>query len=190
MMDTMKQGMNTGKILLCIALLTFSINLNILYETELIPVNYVLDRQQEKEKQCIVEALHQEARGEGKEGLEAVLSVIYNRKHHRAFPSTFCKVIDQPKQFSYKNHLAQGQRIKVEFKHSEKEVQKEIQELAEKAVTGRFKPVFDRSVLWYHTKKVKPKWSRKMQKVAVVGNHKFFEEKIDLRINREEKEKS
>lgn len=178
---------NVTKVILCIALLVFSINLNILqstnpdgaalYETELIPVNYVRDRQQEKEKQCIVEALHQEARGEAKEGLEAVLSVIYNRKHHRAFPSTFCKVIDQPKQFSYKNHLAQGQRIKVEFKPTEKEVQKEIQELAEKAVTGRFKPVFDKSVLWYHTKKVKPKWSRKMQKVAVVGNHKFFEEK-------------
>jgi spore germination cell wall hydrolase CwlJ-like protein len=184
----LKQGMNIGKILLCVALLVFSANLNILYEIELIPVNYVLDRQQEKEKQCVVEALHQEARGEGKEGLEAVLSVIYNRKHHKAFPSTFCKVIDQPKQFSYKNHLVQGQRIKVEFKPSEKEVQKEIHELAEKAVTGRFKPMFDRSVLWYHTYKVKPKWSRKMQKVAVVGNHKFFEEKIDPRVNRKEKE--
>ena len=48
--------------------------------------------------------------------------------------------------------------------------------------------MFDRSVLWYHTHKVKPKWSRKMQKVAVVGNHKFFEEKIDQRVNSKEKE--
>ena len=42
----------------------------------------------EREKQCIVDALYHEARGEGEFGMKAVANVIHNRYEHPAFPDT------------------------------------------------------------------------------------------------------
>ena len=36
----------------------------------------------------------------------------------------------------------------------------------------------DPSVLWYHSKHIEKDWSNKMLVAAIVGNHKFFKEKI------------
>lgn len=128
-----------------------------------------------QEKQCLMAGLWKEARGESAEGIKAVLSVIINRKEHPKYPSTFCKVILQDKQFSFANGLQVEDALRIQHNPSEKDKLRLITDLTEKAIQGNFKKTLDDpDVLYYHTHKVKPKWSRKMKKVAEVGNHRFF----------------
>lgn len=156
----------------------YSISLNILHEFEKDSEIVVeIQQQHEKEKQCIVEALWYEARGEGREGMKAVLSVIKNRKDHPKYPSTWCGIVHQPKQFSYRNDTIPGKAIKIVYKQHEAQDLKVATSLAEKAVYGAFKPILGPSVIYYHTKKVKPVWSKKLEKAATIGNHVFFNER-------------
>ena len=54
---------------------------------------------------CLEKTLHTEAIGEPVEGIIAVLHVVQNRLKHKDYPETYCKVVLQPKQFSWFNKL-------------------------------------------------------------------------------------
>lgn len=149
---------------------------------------------------CLEKTLHTEAIGEPLEGIIAVLHVIQNRLNHKNYPSTFCKVVLQPKQFSWFNKLntlhnnqIPLESIKTPFKDSltskEQVVQgisyqaaverKEASEIARKVLGRKLAPelqkVLDsKDVLFYHSVQVKPTWSMKMQRVSQVGNHIFY----------------
>lgn len=130
-----------------------------------------------KELQCIKSALWYEARGETEEGIRAVMSVIYNRKNHKNYPNTFCKVILQDKQFSAFNSdksLA-TKRLKP-VKGPDEEAYSKVAGIAQEAVAGAFEPVLEPSVLHYAHIKVKNKWTRKFKRVIVLGNHSFYKE--------------
>ena len=134
----------------------------------------------QQEQQCIAEALWHEARGEPKDGIIAVLEVIQNRTHAKGYASTFCGVVQQPKQFSYRNHLKQGQIVKTDLnklQQAEREIHTYIQELAFRAAVGSFKGILgDSTVLYYHTVQLKkiPKWSKQNKKYAIIGSHIFI----------------
>lgn len=149
---------------------------------------------------CLEKTLHTEAIGEPLEGIIAVLHVIQNRLNHKDYPSTLCKVVLQPKQFSWFNKLntlhnnrIPLESIKTPFKASmtlkEQVVQgisyqaavehKKASEIA-RSVFGRklnseLQKVLDsKDVLFYHSVSVQPIWSKKMQKVSQVGGHIFY----------------
>lgn len=128
-----------------------------------------------KERYCIYEALWHEARGESIEGIKAVLSVIQNRVYSGKYPSTYCKVIRQHKQFSYV-HLMKKQGLSLVPQPTKltQDIANDIRKIADDALHGKFKNVLPPDVLWYHTVDVNPKWNRKMQIVKVIGNHKFL----------------
>ncbi len=138
----------------------------------------VLDsKEYNKEFLCIKNALWREARGEPEEGIRAVMSVIYNRKNHKNYPNTFCKVILQDKQFSAFNSdksLA-TKRLKP-LRGSDKEAYTKVAGIAQEAVVGAFKPVLEPSVLWYTHVRVKNKWTRKFERVKVIASHSFYKE--------------
>ena len=149
---------------------------------------------------CLEKTLHTEAIGEPLEGIIAVLHVVQNRLKHKNYPDSLCKVVLQPKQFSWFNRLNKQHNnqipleyIKTPFKGSltakERVVQgisyqaaverKEASEIARKVLGKRLAPelqkVLDsKDVLFYHSISVKPTWSRKMQRVSQVGNHIFY----------------
>jgi N-acetylmuramoyl-L-alanine amidase len=50
---------------------------------------------------CLSAVVHYEARGEPLEGKVAVASVVMNRVESGKFPDTVCKVVSQPRQFSW-----------------------------------------------------------------------------------------
>ncbi len=107
--------------------------------------------------------------------MRAVLSVVDNRKNNSKFPSTYCKVINQPGQFSY---IIPGKVLNQAYKGHEKELKGLIQDLSYEAATGSFKNSFaSPGVLWYHRADINPSWSRKMQKVRTVKQHRFFKQK-------------
>ena len=144
-----------------------------------------------RETQCIRESLWFEARSEGIDGLKAVLSVIHNRKLHRKYPDSYCGVIQQSRQFSYRNHLKKGQSmaIKRPVNALEHSVATDVSTLAFKAATGVFKPSLPPSVVMYHAASIKvaPKWANQKEfcekcklnqknpkLYAKIGSHHFY----------------
>lgn len=115
----------------------------------------------------LAQALVYEARGEGEKGRLAVGTVVLNRVKSSKYPNSIKEVLYQPYQFSYTMDM-----------HKQKTPNKEDWEKAyreaylllngEEAI-----PNLD-GVLWYHSKSVKPKWSNKFERVAVIGNHYFY----------------
>jgi N-acetylmuramoyl-L-alanine amidase len=162
-------------VLLLVMFLFFQTPYNTVRVEEAPIVEIVIDK---KELSCIRQALWHEARGEGEEGIKAVLSVIVNRVNSPRYPSSFCKVIHQHKQFSYVHELeAKGKPLEPRVTASNASVYTQISELAKEAVRGDFKPILPESVLWYHTHRVNPVWSRAKIMVAEIGNHRFFSKK-------------
>lgn len=144
--------------------------------------NKQLVPEHQQERKCLQEALYWEARGESKEGIHAVLSVIHNRLESDKFPSkSYCGVIYQPKQFSYVLERKQyGLGLKPNPKSKqEQEVLAYIEHLAEKAVRKEFKPSLPKETLWYTTTKIRPSWTRTKAVHKVIGNHRFYKERYD-----------
>lgn len=131
-----------------------------------------------QEYHCIKEGLWYESRSEGKEGITAVMSVIYHRTKHKNYPSSFCAVIQQKFQFSYRNHLRKGQMMQVKRTYNAKEQQilLQVQDIAFRAATDRFESSLDPAYLFYHTTTLKkvPKWSSTAKIKTIIGRHIFI----------------
>lgn len=131
-----------------------------------------------KEKHCIIEALWYEARGESKKGIHAVASVIHNRKLSKHYPSSYCGVIKQRKQFSYTiSSYHSANKIEANMKKQDFKTYGYIKSIADKMVNNKFKPSLHRSVLWYTTTRVRNYWTKTKVVVHKIGNHKFYSSK-------------
>ena len=137
----------------------------------------LLTEKYKQEHRCLTNALWHEARGEPEEGIRAIMSVIYNRKKHKNFPSTFCGVILQDKQFSaFNQDKGLATRGLKPVRELDKKAYAVVAHIANESVLGRFKPVLEPSVLYYAHVGVKNKWTRKFNRVIVLGNHSFYKE--------------
>jgi spore germination cell wall hydrolase CwlJ-like protein len=117
----------------------------------------------------MAEALAYEARSEPLAGAIAVGFVILERtRNPNRWPKTVRGVISQKNQFSY---LKKRQKSRPKHEDWERAYIASYQILH-----GEVSNPVDNSD-HYHTLKVKPKWAKKMQYVATVGNHKFYKEK-------------
>jgi len=134
-----------------------------------------------QEYNCNKEVLWFESRSEGLHGLKAVMSVVYHRTKHKSYPSSFCAVIQQKFQFSYRNHLRKGQMMQVKRSYNAKEQQivLQVQDIAFRAATDRFESIFEDGVVMYHASYMKkyPAWSQKFKKYATIGQHIFYKNK-------------
>ena len=127
--------------------------------------------EQQKELRCIKEALAYEAFGEPVEGIEAVLSVIVNRKNKSR--QTFCQVIRKPKQFSYRNLYSKNEDLPMDrFRRHEKYTI--IAMLAHTAYLGSFETTLPPETLYFISKGKKVYWNILKKPVAVIGGHDFY----------------
>ena len=130
-----------------------------------------------KEVQCLTEAAYFEAANQPEEGIRAVLQVIKNRKEAKGFPSSFCGVVQQPKQFSYRIDLQPGQMKPIKIKNSlDKEVLQKIHYLSELTAQGTLRNDLQEGTLYYAHKRVKNSWTRKFERVKVIHQHVFYKE--------------
>ena len=130
-----------------------------------------------KEVQCLTEAAYHEAANQPEEGIRAVLQVIKNRKEAKGFPSSFCGVVQQPKQFSYRNDLQPGQMKPIKTKNSlDKEALQKIHYLSELTAQGTLRNDLPEGTLYYAHKKVKNHWTKKFERVKVIHQHVFYKE--------------
>ena len=122
-----------------------------------------------KDKICAIEALYHEARNTSKEEKIAILEVILNRYRSTKFPDSICKVINQPWQFSYKNHLKdKSQIILPRFQELKSILDKQAYYEIWNIVESKFKDnkilpnvVLPEDALYYHLLSIKkPYWAR------------------------------
>lgn len=121
------------------------------------------------EWQCLTEALYFEARGESLEGQIAVAEVILNRVDSPLYPRTVCGVVKQRGgggcQFSY---VCNGRT-----KMREKGAADLAGRIARAMLDGAPRILTD-GATHFHTRAVRPSWSKRFPKTAAIGAHLFY----------------
>jgi spore germination cell wall hydrolase CwlJ-like protein len=132
----------------------------------------------DQERKCLKNALWYEAGNQSLYGIQAVATVIQNRKNHPDYPDTYCGVIHQHKQFSYTLlKKPDVEIIKTNFIPMEAKAYANVEEVADKVISGEFQPVLDRSVRFYAATYVKNYWTKTKKVAAKIGGHIFYKDK-------------
>ncbi len=119
--------------------------------------------------QCLTEALYFEARGESLDGQIAVAEVILNRTDSPLYPRTICGVVKQRGgggcQFSY---VCNGKT-----RMREKAAADLAGRIARAMLDGAPRVLTD-GATHFHTRGVRPSWSKRFAKTASIGAHLFY----------------
>lgn len=113
---------------------------------------------------CLAKNIYHEARGEPIEGQIAVAQVTVNRVNSGEFQSNICKTVYANKQFSWTEKPAKVKDRKAW----------EASVIIATAVLTKSIHLPDFKALYFHTRQIRPKWSRTKQVVAKIGNHIFY----------------
>lgn len=132
-----------------------------------------------REIKCLADNIYFEAKNEPVEGQLAVAEVTLNRVEHPEYPKTVCGVVWQQNK-----DRRTGKRV-AQFSWTldgradvpkSKETYAEIYALAEEVLLyGMDSAIVGPEALFYHANYVKPRWARKMERVARIGNHIFYQ---------------
>lgn len=113
---------------------------------------------------CMATTAYYEARGEGIDGITAVMEVVMHRAESHRYPNDICAVVKQYKQFSAFND---GYKMEVNQQFLD------MLPLAWKVYRKQIDNIPD-NVLHYHAKSVSPKWAINGILVATINNHMFY----------------
>ena len=130
---------------------------------------------------CMAEAIYFESRGEPAIGQLAVGITIKNRFQSKRYPDNICKVVRQGRylhgspirdqcQFSY---FCDGKLETI----SDLKAWNKALGLAALVLSARIEIAGLENVTHYHSVKVKPGWSKKLQYKTTVGRHLFYVKK-------------
>jgi spore germination cell wall hydrolase CwlJ-like protein len=118
------------------------------------------------EWQCLAQAIYFESRGEPLDGQIAVAEVVLNRVADRRFPKTVCGVTNQGCQFSY---TCDGHSDVMKSAGSRQRSEK----IATLMLSGHPRTLTD-GATYFHTRSVRPNWSRKFTRTTTIGHHMFY----------------
>lgn len=137
----------------------------------------------EREINCLSAVVFFESRGENLKGQEAVAQVVMNRVNHPAYPNSVCKVVLQPRQFSWANDLTNSARslLKGSTKHLNKQELSSYQQARQVALRAfygvwEYNAKIQQSLYFVH-KSIQPSWTKNLKKDATIGNHRFYSER-------------
>ena len=129
-----------------------------------------------KRKNIIARTLWAEARNDGKVGMTAVASVIYNRANGNI--ENVIPVIKRKKQFSCWNAMTESDWTNFQIKEKTGPEWAEANQIAEEMVTGTFKPTTTANH-YYNPTKCSPSWANnengELREFAVIGSHRFMD---------------
>lgn len=125
--------------------------------------------------ECLAMNIYHEARGEPLAGQYAVAEVTLNRTRSREFPSSVCKVVYQKhwnprrKETVYAFSWT-GMSLSTNFNSA---AWRQAKEIARTVLTGDRIPTLQ-GALFYHSIDVKPGWSHRHKRIAIIGHHIFY----------------
>jgi len=125
-----------------------------------------------RDLECLTQAAYYEARGEGRDGMQAVAQVVLNRVRHPAFPKSVCGVVFQ----------GAGRRIGCQFSFTcdgsmrgrvNPGAWNRARDVASKALSGGVYAAVGNAT-HFHTTGVSPGWRNALIQVGQVGHHLFY----------------
>lgn len=125
-----------------------------------------------RDLECLTQAAYYEARGEGRDGMQAVAQVVLNRARHPAFPKSVCGVVFQGAgrrigcQFSFTCDGSMRARVNPVAWNRARDV-------ASKALSGSVYAAVGNAT-HFHTTGVSPGWRNSLIQVSQVGSHLFY----------------
>lgn len=125
-----------------------------------------------RDLECLTQAAYYEARGEGRDGMQAVAQVVLNRARHPAFPKSVCGVVFQGAtlrtgcQFSFTCNGSMRARVNPVAWNRARDV-------ASKALSGSVYAAVGNAT-HFHTTGVSPSWRNSLIQVSQVGSHLFY----------------
>ena len=116
---------------------------------------------------CLAQAVYFEARGEPIEGQLAVARVVINRATSGIYPSDYCSVVTQRKQFSFvrDGRIPQPNESSEAWRNAKAVAQIAHQDLWDSEVDD---------ALYFHATYVKPSWARQKKQLARIDTHVFY----------------
>jgi N-acetylmuramoyl-L-alanine amidase len=141
------------------------------------PNQSIVTQQKLKDAYVVVGTVWEEAKGEGKTGMHAVLNVIMNRAKgdiSRARDESL-----KPKQFSIWNNVSdpEGYCIRLAKRAANEESFQIAVQLVDAAMKGNLPDITGGATHYYNPKKANPSWANALQRTKVIGNHIFMKPK-------------
>jgi spore germination cell wall hydrolase CwlJ-like protein len=125
-----------------------------------------------RDLECLTQAAYFEARGEGSDGMRAVVQVVLNRARHGAFPDSVCGVVFQGSnrrvgcQFSFTcDGSLRGRPNQAAWNRA--------RDIASAALSGAVYAGVGNAT-HFHTTAVSPRWRNSLVRVNQVGSHIFY----------------
>lgn len=125
-----------------------------------------------RDLECLTQAAYYEARGEGRDGMQAVVQVVLNRARHPAFPHSVCGVVFQ----------GAGRRVGCQFSFTcdgsmrapvNRAAWNRARSVASAALSGAVYAGVGNAT-HFHTTGVSPVWRNSLLRVSQVGSHVFY----------------
>ena len=113
---------------------------------------------------CLAKNIYFESRGESLAGKLAVAKVTLNRTQHPDFPSTICKVVYQPGQFSWTTKRRPTIR--------DRQAWQESLEIARDALASGLTELSGFRAIYFHSGRKPYMWKGRF--LAKIGNHRFY----------------
>ena len=134
-----------------------------------------------KQWECLTEALYFEARGETVKGQFAVAEVILNRVASPSFPDSICRVVNQGTGRKFACQFTYTCDGRAEIIHEPKAYDM-VGKVAKMMIDGMPRTL-TKGATFYHTKAVRPRWSRVFQRTATIGFHHFYKKPLRVSQN-------
>lgn len=128
---------------------------------------YAGTRTDDREMECLANAVYFEARSEPIEGQLAVAEVVLNRASSGRYPTDLCAVITQKAQFSF---IQRGRFPRADRESQAWKKAVAIASIARQKLAGSLPS----SVLWYHATYVSPSWGKRLTRQTQIGLHIFY----------------
>ena len=126
---------------------------------------------------CMTRNVYHESRSETKVEWKAITDVVYNRFLSEKYPDDVCSVVMQDSQFSW-TLMKESELIRREQKEPKRyyAIREQISEWVLQWHTGHYTASDNtKSAMHYHKKDVKPFWRKVYTRVAVIGEHIYYE---------------
>ena len=128
----------------------------------------------DREQHCLAQAVYFEARSEPEQGQAAVAQVILNRVKSGLYPSSVCGVVFQNRhrhkacQFTF---TCEGKSLRI----TSPEAWQTASRVAKAVMEGKTYLAKVGGSTHYHADYVHPRWSRRLQRMDVIGRHLFYQ---------------
>lgn len=124
---------------------------------------------------CLTKNIYYESRGEPIDGQYAVAEVTLNRVASKHYPNTVCDVVYQENfDVIRKRNVSAFSWTELDLtKPVDRKLWKRAWKIAEEVYDEQAEPRVD-GALFYHSKYIRPRWSRGKRRIARIGRHIFY----------------